>query len=60
MNTILTSCYVDASRVLTGLSYGDITANVPSYIAELSIPSIRGILTGFFECAYQIGSVVKF
>ncbi|KAJ5621645.1 hypothetical protein N7528_006428 [Penicillium herquei] len=49
-----------AGRVLTGLGCGAITASVPSYIAELSIPSIRGILTGFFECAYQIGSVIGF
>lgn len=33
---------------------------MPSYIAELSVPSIRGILTGLFEVAYQIGSVVGF
>ena len=33
---------------------------MPSYIAELSIPSIRGILTGLFEVAYQIGSVIGF
>jgi MFS family permease len=46
--------------VLTGIGCGAITATVPSYIAELSIPSIRGILTGFFECAYQIGSVIGF
>lgn len=51
---------IDAGRVLTGLGCGVITATVPSYIAELSIPSIRGILTGFFECAYQIGSVIGF
>lgn len=37
-----------------------ITATVPSYIAELSIPSIRGILTGLFEVAYQIGSLIGF
>ncbi|QKX53349.1 uncharacterized protein TRUGW13939_00427 [Talaromyces rugulosus] len=49
-----------AGRVLTGLGCGGITAGVPSYIAELSIPSIRGILTGFFEVAYQIGSVIGF
>jgi MFS family permease len=45
---------------LTGIGCGAITAAVPSYIAELSIPSIRGILTGFFECAYQIGSLIGF
>lgn len=49
-----------AGRVLTGLGCGAITATVPSYIAELSIPSIRGILTGLFEIAYQIGSLVGF
>ncbi|UKZ78169.1 hypothetical protein TrVFT333_005904 [Trichoderma virens FT-333] len=49
-----------AGRVLTGLACGGITATVPSYIAELSIPSIRGILTGLFEIAYQIGSVIGF
>ncbi|EED13381.1 MFS quinate transporter QutD [Talaromyces stipitatus ATCC 10500] len=49
-----------AGRVLTGLGCGGITSGVPSYIAELSIPSIRGILTGFFEIAYQVGSVVGF
>ncbi|OQE18237.1 hypothetical protein PENSTE_c018G09639 [Penicillium steckii] len=49
-----------AGRVLTGIGCGAITATVPSYIAELSIPSIRGILTGFFECAYQIGSLIGF
>lgn len=56
----LTDLPIDAGRVLTGLGCGAITASVPSYIAELSIPSIRGILTGFFECAYQIGSVIGF
>ncbi|KFY27362.1 hypothetical protein V491_00933 [Pseudogymnoascus sp. VKM F-3775] len=47
-------------RVLTGLGCGAITATVPSYIAELSIPSIRGMLTGLFEVAYQIGAVIGF
>lgn len=36
------------------------TATVPSYIAELSISSIRGILTGLFELAYQVGAVIGF
>lgn len=49
-----------AGRVLTGLGCGSITATVPSYIAELSVPSIRGILTGLFEIAYQVGSLVGF
>lgn len=51
---------VDTGRVLTGLGCGAITATVPSYIAELSIPSIRGMLTGLFEVAYQIGAVIGF
>ncbi|KAL4803344.1 general substrate transporter [Aspergillus unguis] len=52
--------YIYAGRALTGIACGAITATVPSYIAELSIVSIRGILTGFFEVAYQIGSLVGF
>lgn len=49
-----------AGRALTGVGCGAITATVPSYIAELSVPSIRGILTGLFEILYQIGSVIGF
>ena len=52
--------FVDAGRVLTGLGCGAITATVPSYIAEISISSIRGILTGLFEVAYQAGSMIGF
>ncbi|KAG9518422.1 general substrate transporter, partial [Aureobasidium melanogenum] len=52
--------FIYAGRVLTGLGCGAITATVPSYIAELSVPSIRGILTGFFEIAYQVGSLIGF
>ncbi|GAM39512.1 hexose transport-related protein [Talaromyces pinophilus] len=52
--------FIYTGRVLTGLACGAITATVPSYIAELSVSSIRGILTGLFEVAYQIGSVIGF
>ncbi|KKY23020.1 putative quinate permease [Phaeomoniella chlamydospora] len=52
--------FIYTGRVLTGIGCGAITATVPSYIAELSVPSIRGILTGFFEVAYQIGSLIGF
>ncbi|KAK1763019.1 quinate permease [Phialemonium atrogriseum] len=52
--------FIYAGRALTGLGCGFITATVPSYIAELSVPSIRGILTGTFEVAYQLGSLVGF
>ncbi|CCF43114.1 hypothetical protein CH063_12912 [Colletotrichum higginsianum] len=52
--------FIYAGRALTGVGCGGITATVPSYIGELSIPSIRGILTGLFEVAYQVGSVIGF
>ncbi|EHA46536.1 quinate permease [Pyricularia oryzae 70-15] len=52
--------YIYAGRALTGLACGCITATVPSYIAELSVPSIRGIMTGLFEITYQLGSLVGF
>ncbi|KAL6863438.1 hypothetical protein ACO1O0_003692 [Amphichorda felina] len=52
--------YIYTGRVLTGLACGAITATVPSYIAELSITSIRGILTGLFEVSYQTGSLIGF
>ncbi|KAL3956906.1 hypothetical protein ACCO45_009752 [Purpureocillium lilacinum] len=51
---------VAATTQLSYISCGAITATVPSYIAELSIVSIRGILTGLFEVAYQIGTLVGF
>ncbi|KAK0379449.1 hypothetical protein CLIM01_03174 [Colletotrichum limetticola] len=52
--------YMYAGRALTGWGCGVITATVPSYIAELSVPSIRGILTGLFEVTYQTGSLIGF
>lgn len=51
---------VDAGRALTGIACGAITATVPSYIAEMSITSIRGILTGLFEVTYQSGALIGF
>src|SRR3569833_50975 len=57
---LVTLILEDSGRVLTGLACGGITATVPSYIAELAVPSIRGILTGLFEAAYQVGSVIGF
>jgi hypothetical protein len=42
------------------LACGAITATVPSYIAEISVTSIRGILTGLFEVTYQSGSLIGF
>ena len=51
---------VDAGRALTGIACGAITATVPSYIAEMSITSIRGILTGLFAVTYQSGALIGF
>lgn len=44
---------------MTGLGVGIITAVVPSFLAELSPPPIRGVLTGLFEIAYQSEPSVK-
>ncbi|KIR39152.1 MFS quinate transporter QutD [Cryptococcus deuterogattii 99/473] len=52
--------YIYAGRSLCGLAVGGITGTVPAYISELSVPSIRGRLTGLFEIAYQLGSLVGF
>lgn len=60
MTSMSLTISADAGRVLTGLACGALTATVPSYIAELSISSIRGIMTGLFEVAYQVGSLVGF
>ncbi|GFZ46100.1 Quinate transporter [Saitozyma sp. JCM 24511] len=49
-----------AGRVLTGFAVGALTAVIPSFIAEVSPPAIRGQLTGFFEIAYQVGNLVGF
>jgi MFS family permease len=52
--------YIYAGRSICGFAVGGITGTVPSYISELSIPSIRGRLTGLFEIAYQLGTVIGF
>ncbi|WVQ77677.1 hypothetical protein IAR50_007367 [Cryptococcus sp. DSM 104548] len=52
--------YIYAGRSLCGVAVGGITGTVPAYISEQSVPSIRGRLTGLFEIAYQIGSLVGF
>lgn len=56
----MTANGADAGRVLTGFAVGSLTAVIPSYIAEVSPPAIRGQLTGYFEVAYQIGGFVGF
>lgn len=47
-------------RVLTGLGVGALTGIIPSYIAEVAPPAIRGQLTGYFDVAYHVGSVIGF
>ncbi|BEI98795.1 hypothetical protein CcaverHIS631_0310940 [Cutaneotrichosporon cavernicola] len=49
-----------AGRAITGFAVGVLTATIPTFIAEFSPPAIRGQLTGFFEIAYQVGSLVGF
>jgi MFS family permease len=49
-----------AGRAITGFAVGVLTATIPTFIGEFSPPAIRGQLTGFFEIAYQIGSLVGF
>lgn len=47
-------------RVLTGLGVGALTGIIPSYIAEVAPPAIRGQLTGYFDVSYNVGSVCGF
>lgn len=42
------------------LTPGILTATIPTFIGEFSPPAIRGQLTGFFEIAYQLGSLIGF
>jgi MFS family permease len=49
-----------AGRVFTGFGVGALTGIIPSYIAEVAPPAIRGQLTGYFDVAYQVGSVHTF
>jgi MFS family permease len=46
--------------VLTGFAVGSTTAIIPTYISESAVPSIRGVLTGFFEISYQMGALAGF
>ncbi|KAK7462368.1 hypothetical protein VKT23_007969 [Stygiomarasmius scandens] len=49
-----------AGRALGGFSVGMVTTVCPVYLAEVSPPSIRGRLVGFYEIAYQLAAVVGF
>lgn len=49
-----------AGRAITGFAVGILTATIPTFIAEFSPPAIRGQLTGYFEIAYQLGSLCGF
>ncbi|KAB2108734.1 putative quinate permease [Alternaria gaisen] len=49
-----------SGRVLTGFGVGALTGIIPSYIAEVAPTAIRGQLTGYFDVAYQVGSLVGF
>jgi MFS family permease len=41
-----------AGRALTGLGVGALTGIIPSYIAEVAPPAIRGQLTGLVDLLY--------
>ncbi|CAG9990358.1 unnamed protein product [Clonostachys byssicola] len=47
-------------RVLTGWGIGGCSSLVPIYLSELSPPGIRGRLVGFWELAWQLGTVAGF
>ncbi|GAA5977601.1 hypothetical protein JCM11641_006873 [Rhodosporidiobolus odoratus] len=49
-----------AGRVISGFAVGLVTCVCPVYLAELSPPAIRGRLVGFYECAYQLMSIIAF
>ncbi|KAI5476175.1 hypothetical protein MNV49_000336 [Pseudohyphozyma bogoriensis] len=49
-----------AGRALVGLGVGVITAAAPVFLAEISVPAVRGRLIGLYEISYQIGAVVGF
>ncbi|CAE6477998.1 unnamed protein product [Rhizoctonia solani] len=49
-----------AGRIIGGFGVGGISLATPLYIAEISPPSIRGRLVGFYETLLQIGGVIGF
>ena len=49
---------LDAGRVITGLAGGICSVATPTYIGEISIPSIRGTLGNFFQLLIVFGIFV--
>ncbi|CAO1628564.1 unnamed protein product [Jaminaea pallidilutea] len=49
-----------AGRAIAGLAIGAASNLGPIYIAEISVPSIRGQLVGLYEMGWQIGGIVGF
>lgn len=49
-----------AGRFITGMGAGSATALVPTYIAELAPPAIRGSLVGIYEINNQASSLVGY
>jgi sugar porter (SP) family MFS transporter len=47
-------------RFLSGVGIGAVSNLGPIYIVEVSVPSIRGQLIGFYEIAWQVGGVLGF
>jgi len=49
-----------AGRVLTGIGIGFTSGTTPMYVGEISPASIRGQLTGLWEIAWQVGTLIGF
>lgn len=52
--------FLIGSRVVLGVAVGSSTVLVPSYIAEIAPPDIRGTLSALFQLAITIGIVVAY
>lgn len=49
-----------AGRAITGLLVGCMSSLTPIYISEQSIPAIKGLTVGLYECVYQTCLVIAF
>ncbi len=52
--------FLIGARVVLGVAVGSSTVLVPSYIAEIAPPDIRGTLSALFQLAITIGIVVAY
>jgi sugar porter (SP) family MFS transporter len=47
-----------AGRFLLGLGVGVVQASGPAFVAELSHPAYRGIMTGIYQTCFFVGTIV--